>query len=161
MKQGNNTLGGSLPVGLLNNTFTNFDIYGNELSDLDFVDNYEICDAGGGEVYCDCGSDCFVKKFQCECDRAQSCCEKHYANLPPPCILCESLRVKNPDYYVAEYDVTCQGAFDYIRANHYIYGDEETCTASKVVFASRGCLCDDDAPPGNPETEVMRDSVGI
>eukprot|EP00535_Pseudo-nitzschia_heimii_P002686 CAMPEP_0197181708 /NCGR_PEP_ID=MMETSP1423-20130617/5909_1 /TAXON_ID=476441 /ORGANISM="Pseudo-nitzschia heimii, Strain UNC1101" /LENGTH=1031 /DNA_ID=CAMNT_0042632005 /DNA_START=209 /DNA_END=3304 /DNA_ORIENTATION=- len=164
-EMGNNALEGSVPVGLLNNTYINFDIYGNSLEGLVAIDGYEICDAGGGEVYCNCGSDCYAKKFQCGCEEAESCCAEFLEDRTP-CIICPpSLKLKNPDFFVEYFQVTCQGAFEYVLTEIAEYGTKESCDIAKLTFPGIGCFCDDGTQPEDSgkdsATEVMADSVDV
>ena len=67
-----------------------------------------------------------------------------------PCILCPSQKVQNPDFYVEEFDVSCQEAYDHVEFSLPEYGTEETCGYAKIVFPGVGCIC-----------EAMQDSVDV
>ena len=143
---------------LLNKNYTNFDITGNKLTDLIPVDGTEICPFafdgfGPGEVYCNCASDCVTKDYLCGCEAALSCCTTYLEQFSE-CILCPSA-VSNPDKYVEEFDVTCQGAADFVKMNILEFGTEFQCSEAKVVFGLVGCFCEGE----EPENQATDDSA--
>ena len=136
----NNVLTGSVPVGIVQNkTYSSFNIYGNQLSDLTLVDGQAICtgisDSTGeeGEHYCNCRSDCLADYGQrCDCKEAQACCDTYIEqNDITNCILCEA-NFSNPEYLVAPWDyISCADEF----------GREKQCNKAKMEAYQRGCVC--------------------
>jgi len=165
----NNDLTGSVPVSIvLNRTYVNFDVYGNQLSALSPIDGQTICTSinntigAEGEHYCNCASDCFAEPDQtdndfgrrCQCEEAQSCCNTYFVdNNITRCVLCES-GLSNPDLVVAEWNyMTCDFAVNYVYNYLKEHGTEEQCAAAKFEVFTKGCICPDYSPPGEATTK--------
>jgi len=153
LELGNNDLTGSIPTELIfNKTYINFDVYGNELSNLTPVDGKAICanDGSEGEHYCDCSRDCTFNSERCACEEAQACCST-YTEQFTPCIVCDE-GVQNPDFYVDEWSETCSGGAEFVKNELEIYGNPTpiigTATVCslivKFVFNEEGCRCEGD-----------------
>lgn len=133
-KKDNNKLTGSVPVSIVSNrTYVNFDVSGNQLSDLIPVDGQTICSninsATGveDEHYCNCATECLVigweypttNKFgkKCQCEEALDCCDIYFVeNNITNCVFCEAEGgTSNPDFLVPEWGYApCSVASDYI-----------------------------------------------
>eukprot|EP00531_Pseudo-nitzschia_arenysensis_P000398 CAMPEP_0116156516 /NCGR_PEP_ID=MMETSP0329-20121206/22873_1 /TAXON_ID=697910 /ORGANISM="Pseudo-nitzschia arenysensis, Strain B593" /LENGTH=1018 /DNA_ID=CAMNT_0003653603 /DNA_START=73 /DNA_END=3129 /DNA_ORIENTATION=- len=156
-----NILTGSIPMELFNRTYIEFQFFGNPLSDLVLLEGKEICETDGGEIYCDCSSDCSFRPFQCECDAAQSCCQDFLEQFTP-CVVCPTDGLGNPTFWVEEYITDCQGIAFYLENSLVEFGDEEKCYGGKLFFDSIGCTCSspDDAVSLTPDP-VLGDSVDV
>jgi len=153
----NNLLTGSIPIELLNKNSIFTDFYGNSLSNLTAVDGEEICSAGGGEVYCDCASNCFNPE-QCGCEEAKSCCSP-FLEQYTECILCSSGEIKFPWTYIELYMSTCYEFSYRVRNNYLEYGTEEVCDDTKLLFQDLGCYCTGGQNNGSLENSATEDSV--
>merc|ERR1711907_239354 len=113
LKLGGNALTGSIPSEISeivhSETFTNFDVVGNQLSNLPSIDGSAICkndDELIGEHYCDCSDDCEFHEERCLCDEAQTCCTSYFSQFTP-CFICDIDDLINPDFLLVDHGVTC------------------------------------------------------
>jgi hypothetical protein len=148
-----NALTGSVPLGIVENkTYVNFNVYGNELSDLELVEGLAICtrisnntDDKEGEHYCNCGSDCLADYGQrCECEEAQACCDIYIEqNNITNCVLCEAeFDFSNPELRVAAWGyASCSEAAGFVYTELDQFGTEEQCDGAKMEAYKRGCVC--------------------
>jgi len=156
----NNALTGSVPVGIVNKTYANFNVYGNQLSELEAVVGQVICsgsisDSTGedveGEYYCNCGSDCLAEYGQrCQCEEAQDCCDIYIEqNNITNCILCEG-GFSNNELFVTAWNASCGHAIGYLYDILDEFGTEEQCNGAKMEAYRRGCVCPGFVPPEKP-----------
>ena len=140
---GYNDLTGSIPSELLYKNYSDFDVYGNDLSNLTAVDGEVVCSAEeGGEHYCDCGYDCGTAN-QCACEEAEACCAT-FMEQYTECILCES-GIENPDFIVEVYSKTCFDISADVGMNLVEFGTDIQCDEAKIAMAEEGCICKGDA----------------
>ena len=148
---GYNNLTGSIHSELLNYTnYTDFDVYGNGLSNLTAVDGEVVCSAeeeeeGVGEHYCNCGDDCLLKLTPnvCACEEAEACCATYIEQFTE-CLICDdesSGILENPDFYVEAHFKTCFNISTVIRADFIEYGTDIQCDEVKIAVAADGCIC--------------------
>lgn len=158
-----NALTGSIPEELLsinNKTFTNFNVYGNQLSDLISIPGEEICTAEGGEHYCNCDVDCTFNKNRCQCEEAQACCSTFLEQFTP-CSICDNDELKNPNLYVDEVSATCADIAVYVKLSLLEYGTPSTCDLAKEYFRLFGCFCAEQVEQESTVTPVSITAEGM
>ena len=136
---GNNDLTGSIPSELLYRNYTDFDVYGNDLSNLTAVDGEVVCSAEGGEHYCDCGDDCSFNQNMCACEEAAACCATFMEQLTE-CIVCES-GIENHDFYVDVYSASCFDLSAMVGMNIFQFGTDVQCDEARIAGVALGCIC--------------------
>jgi hypothetical protein len=161
----NNALTGNVPKAFFKDKiYDNFDVYGNQLSDLKLVVGQAICSSsisdstGDGEYYCNCGSDCLAEYGRrCQCEEAQDCCDIYIEqNNITNCILCES-GFSNPELIVTAWNSSCGDAVNIVYGILDEFGTEEQCNGAKMEAYRRGCVCPGFVPPEKP-TAISSDS---
>jgi hypothetical protein len=162
----NNVLTGSVPeIFFLNKTYDNFNVYGNQLSDLIDVDEQAICSSISnstgeeGEHYCNCGSDCLAESGQrCQCEKGQDCCDIYIEqNNITNCVVCEAeSEFSNPDFLVAAWGyASCSDAAFYIYEALDAFGTEEQCNGGKIETNFQGCVCPVFVVPSKEEDDLQ------
>ena len=159
-----NFLTGSVPLGIVNKTYDNFNVYGNQLSNLEPVGGQVICSGSfsystgeeeeeteevEGDYYCNCGSDCIAENGQrCQCEKAQVCCDSYIEqNNITKCVVCEG-GFSNPEFIVADWDyISCNNGAVYAYDILDEFGTEEQCNGAKMEAYRRGCVCPGFVPP--------------
>merc|ERR1712183_1007267 len=93
----NNYLIGSVPAEIVEKiaSYNNFNVYGNQLSDLSPINGQIICTATTntttafstveGMHYCNCARDCLKELNEgfgqrCQCEEAQDCCDSYFVD---------------------------------------------------------------------------------
>ena len=130
---------GSIPSELLNTNYTDFDAYGNQLSNLTSVEGEVICSVEDGEHYCNCDIDCTFYPNRCACEEAQACCATYIEQFTE-CILCEN-GLENPDFYIEEFGLLCFDANEYVKSSLSEYGTDAGCKEARTLGAAIGCIC--------------------
>jgi len=159
----NNSLTGSVPAEIVDKipSYNDFNVYGNQLSNLTPIDGQVICTTTTdttnnssltGEHYCNCQSHCLKELNEgygklCQCEEAQDCCESYFVNNNiTNCVMCEE-GFKNPDKLVADWELPCGLAAGFAYEMLDQYGTEEQCNDAKVEYHKQGCICRGYVPP--------------
>lgn len=158
-----NLLTGSVPISIVDKleTYNEFAVNGNQLSNLTQIDGHVICTTADNstgkfvEHYCNCQSECLYNieivihlmsdldyRTSCDCEEGRDCCKTYFVeNDIDNCVLCEE-GFTNPNFNVAELKfLSCSEAAVIFYDALGQYGTEEQCNDAKLRIFKQGCIC--------------------